>query len=77
MERTILYSENGDCYHGDNNSFIEAKKLLKSKGYKKAYSGRKFNNFGFKVLVGINEKNAVHLSERRKNGLFNARIINL
>lgn len=77
MEQTILFLENGDDYRGMNFDKKEALKILKEKGYKKAYSGRKFNKFGMKVLVGVNDKNTVKIVERRKNGLWNAKEINL
>ena len=77
MEKTILYTENGDNYHGDNYSFNEAKKYLKEKGYKIAYSGRKFTANGERVLVGINENNIFGVEHRRKNGLFRASAIRL
>lgn len=76
-ERTLLYLDNGEDCKFDNWTFAEAKKELKKNGYKKAYSGRKLNASGIKVLVGINEKNTVKLEERRKNGLYKATIINI
>ncbi len=75
MERTLLYMDNGDTYCGDNYDLKEAKKKLKKAGYTIAYSGRKINKYGIKVLVGINGKNAVPLWERRENGLYRATTI--
>jgi len=42
-----------------------------------AYSGRKFTKFGVKVLVGINQNNPVKIAERRKNGLYMAKLIRI
>jgi ABC-type transport system substrate-binding protein len=64
--------DNGDTYSGDNYDYKEAKKKLKEAGYNIAYSGRKINKYGIKVLVGINGKNNVPLWERRENGLYRA-----
>jgi len=77
MEKTLLYLDNGNDCLQDNHTFNEAKKILKAKGYKMAYSGRKFNKFGIKVLVGINENNPVKIAERRKNGLYMAKLIRI
>lgn len=76
-ERTLLYLDNGNDCLFDNWTLNAAKKHLKEKGYKTAYSGRKLNKYGIKVLVGINKENTVKLTERRKNGLYRAAIINL
>ena len=74
-EKTLLYLDNGDtCLH-DNFTLSEAKKRLKQEGYTFAYSGRKFNNYGIKVLVGINDNNTIKLPERRNNGLYRATLI--
>lgn len=77
MEKCLLYTENGDTCLFDNYSVAEAKKILKEKGYKKAYSGRKFNKYGIRVIVGINEHNAVPITDRRKNGLYSAKEIKI
>jgi len=77
MERVLLYLENGEDCLQDNWTHKEAINKLKKEGYKKAYSGRKLNRYGIKVLVGINNKNAVFIEQRRLNGLFNARILTL
>jgi len=76
-ERTLLYSDNGEYCHHDNFTFAEAKKYLKNLGYTNAYSGRKFNAYGIKTLIGINENNTVKLKERRQNGLYRATLISL
>lgn len=76
-ERTILYLNNGESYLGDNNTYKESLKILKEKGYKLAYSGRKFSANGQKVLVGINDNNIVKLRQRRENGLWRATLITI
>ena len=77
MEKIILYLENGEDYKGNEFAEKEAKDILKKKGYKNAYSGRKFYSHGQRVIVGIDENNVIELKERRKNGLWNARMINV
>lgn len=77
QERTLLYSENGDLCHGDNYTRGEAIAKLKQKGYKLAFSGRKFGGGGIYVIVGINNNNPVPIEQRRQNGLWNARKISI
>ena len=71
MDKVMLYTENGNNYHGDNHTLTGAEAHLRRLGYTAYYKGRHYLDNRI-CIVGINGQNTVGLMQRRQNGLLYA-----